>query len=323
MGGDTPAFRLSIAPMMDRTDAHYRWMMRRITRRTWLYTEMVTAQALVHGDRQRLLAMEPCEHPVAVQLGGDDPAALARCAAWAAEAGFDEVNLNCGCPSPKVARQGRFGAALMLAPDHTARIVEAMCHASAVPVTVKCRLGVDEADSYEHLLTFARAVVQAGCARLIVHARKAWLHGLDPRANRTVPPLRPEAVWQLASDLAPVPVELNGGIRTLDAALAHRGRVAGVMIGRAAWDDPMLFARADGGSAVSPVAVARAMCDRLEAHLRAGGKPHPVLRPMSNLFRGRPGARAWRQMLAEAAHDAHPPDAVRRWLDRYEHRIAA
>ena len=230
--------------MMERTDRHFRFLMRLMSPNARLYTEMITSSALLRGDRGRLLAYDAIEHPVAIQLGGNDPAALAECAAIAAAAGYDEVNLNVGCPSPRV-QAGMFGAALMLDPGRVAECVAAMCEASAVPVTVKTRIGVDEHDDYEVLRGLTERVVAAGAVSLIVHARKAWLEGLSPKQNREIPPLDYPRVYRLKGEFPDLPIFINGGFTTEAEVLAQRGKVDGVMLGRSAYHEPMLIARLD------------------------------------------------------------------------------
>lgn len=294
---------LSIAPMMDHTDRHFRFALRQLTRHTLLYTEMITANALLRGEADRLLAWDLRERPVALQLGGDDPRALAAAARLAEEAGYDEVNLNCGCPSPRVQR-GAFGAALMATPERVADAVAAMRAAVSVPVTVKHRIGIDLQDSYEDMARFVEIVAGAGCTRFTVHARKAWLHGLSPKDNRTIPPLRYADVWRLKASHPHLEVEINGGLRTLEAAREQLGHVDAVMIGRAAVDTPMIFASADqeifgdvSAPAPSPDDVVEALLPYLAAWNAAGGASWAVLRHLLNLYTGRPGARVWRQHL--------------------------
>ncbi|MDX1387987.1 MAG: tRNA dihydrouridine(20/20a) synthase DusA, partial [Acidobacteriota bacterium] len=238
------AYPLSVAPMMDRTDRHYRRFVREITRRTLLYTEMITTGAVLQGDRDFLLGFSPEERPLALQLGGDDPEALSECARIAEDRGYDEVNLNVGCPSDRV-RQGRFGACLMAEPERVADAVAAMREATSVPVTVKHRIGIDDLDRYEDMALFVRTVAGAGCDRFSVHARKAVLGGLSPKANRTVPPLRYEDVHRLKREHPGLRIEINGGIASLEEVRRQLEFVDGVMIGRAAYDDPFLLSTVD------------------------------------------------------------------------------
>jgi tRNA-dihydrouridine synthase A len=300
---------LSIAPMMQRTDRHDRYFMRQLTRRTLLYTEMVTTGALLHGDVERHLAFHPDERPLALQLGGDDPAALVASARIALDFGYDEINLNIGCPSDRV-QKGRFGACLMAHPEVVAECVAALRGAVAVPVTVKHRIGIDEIDRYEDMLRFVDTVAAAGADRFTVHARKAWLSGLSPRENREIPPLRYEEVHRLKRERPGLAIEINGGITSLAAAAAQLAHVDAVMIGRAAYDTPAIFAEADAvifGEAAAPVdllEVAELMVPYAAAHLAAGGRLHHVTRHMLMLFNGQPGAKAWRRHLNAAATDA-------------------
>jgi len=300
---------LSVAPMMDHTDRHLRWVLRQLTRRTLLYTEMVTGQAIRHGDRQRLLGFDPEERPLALQLGGDDPALLADCAAIAEDMGYDEINLNVGCPSDRV-QSGCFGAVLMRTPERVARAIEAIRARVAVPVTVKHRIGVDGLERYEDMLRFVDAVAAGGADRFIVHARIAVLAGLSPRDNREIPPLRYADVHRLKAERPGLWIEINGGIRTLDEALAQLGHVDGVMIGRAAIETPMILAGSDarvfGTDARAPDR--DEVLDAVEGYLgRMSGEPgfHPrrVLRHLVSLYAGAPGARAWRRTLVERADD--------------------
>ncbi len=258
--------RLSVAPMMDRTDRFFRFFLRTLTRRTLLYTEMITPGAILHGDRDRYLAFDAAEHPVAIQLGGAEPDGLAESARIAAEMGYDEVNLNVGCPSDRV-QSGRFGACLMAEPDLVADCVAAMRAAVAIPVTVKTRIGIDERDSYEELVGFVATVAGTGCTSFAIHARKAWLTGLSPKQNRDVPPLRYDVAARLKADFPDLEIVLNGGIRSLDEARAHLDTFDGAMIGRAAVDDPYLLAEADqvifGEPSVAP--------SPLEGEGRGGG----------------------------------------------------
>lgn len=310
-GQNLPDHRLSVAPMMEWTDRGCRYFHRLLTRRTLLYTEMVTAAAIRHGDRDRLLGFDPAEHPVALQLGGSDPEMLAQAARIGADYGYDEINLNVGCPSDRV-QSGRFGACLMAEPDLVARCCAAMRDAVAdrIPVTVKCRIAIDEMEEWPTLSGFVEAVsATAGVRRFIVHARKAWLKGLSPKENRSVPPLRYELVHRLKAERPDLDISINGGIATLDAALPHLDDLDGVMIGRAAYETPEILADADRriyGEADSPTAdshnTVRAMADYAESRLAAGAPLSAITKHMLGLFQGRPGARAWRRHLSENAH---------------------
>ncbi len=313
---------LSVAPMMDRSDRHFRVVLRHLTRHTLLYTEMRTAGAVLHGDRDHLLGFSPEERPLALQLGGEDPEELARCAAIAERRGFDEVNLNVGCPSERV-QQGRFGACLMAEPERVAAAVTAMRAATALPVTVKHRIGVDDLDGYEDLARFVEVVAAAGCDRFTVHARKAWLSGLSPKENRSVPPLRYEDVHRLKREHPHLVVEINGGIDDLAAAAFHLRHVDAVMIGRAAVDDPYLFATADRdlfGAAAPPPdrhAVVESLLPYVERQVAAGVPLHRIGRHLLGLFARRPGARAWRRHIAENAHrPGAGPEVLRAALER-------
>ncbi len=317
--------------MMAWTNRPYRRMMRRLTRRTLLYTEMVTTGALLHGDAERHLDHHPDEHPVALQLGGDQPEELAEATRMADAAGFDEINLNVGCPSDRVQR-GRFGACLMAEPEAVYAMVAAMKAATAKPVTVKHRLGIDHQDDYDDMLNFVDTVGPAGADRFTVHARKAWLQGLSPKENRNIPPLRHDLIHRLKRERPNLQIEINGGIRELASAQDHLHHVDAVMIGRAAYErptdlmaaDPLLF-----GEAAAPHATPRQLLDAL-AELVADEVQHgtavPVmLQPMLGLFRGQPGARRWRHVLGEEGRTARDPVAVLKkaaenlqgeWLDR-------
>ena len=297
---------LSVAPMMDRTDRHYRYFMRQITRKTLLYTEMITTAALMHGDPRRFLAFSEVEKPLALQLGGDDPAALAHCARLAEDWGYDEVNLNVGCPSDRV-KQGHFGACLMAQPEVVARGVEAMRRATSLRVTVKHRIGIDGLERYEDMERFVGVVAGAGCESIIVHARIAVLHGLSPKENRTVPPLRYDDVYRLKAAYPRLHVGINGGITSLHQAAGHLEAVDGVMIGRAAYDQPFLFAPADGLFFAEPSPppsrrqVLEAMLQYLEKWVADGLPPHRITRHLLGLFAHQPAARAWRRLLSEQA----------------------
>jgi len=296
----------AVAPMMDLTNRHCRVLHRALSARALLYTEMVTALAVVHGDRERLLGFSPVEHPVALQLGGSDPALLAAAARIGADLGYDEINLNVGCPSDRV-RDGRFGACLMAEPALVGDCVAAMKVAVSVPVTVKCRIGIDEQDPEPALDRLADAVVAAGTDAIWVHARKAWLSGLSPKENRTVPPLDYGRVRRLKARLPDVFVGLNGGLATLDEAKRELAFVDGVMFGRAAYHNPDLLAAVDGeiygdagGGRDVGTAVAVYM-DYVAAGLARGVPLATMVRPLLGLFAGRPGARAWRRILTVEA----------------------
>lgn len=308
MGLEAPLDRrLAVAPMLDWTDRHCRFFLRLITRHTLLYSEMVTTGALIHGDRNRHLDFDPAEHPLALQLGGSEPREMARCARLGADWGYDEININCGCPSDRV-QSGRFGACLMAEPALVAECVSAMKSAVEVPVTVKSRIGVDVRDSYQELTDFVGRVAEAGCDVLIVHARKAWLQGLSPRENREIPPLRHDWVERLKRDFPSLPVVVNGGVLTLAAAKGFLGPLDGVMIGREAYQNPWMLAQADhlifGDRA--PTTSRREVLERflpyVERRLDQGVPLNAMTRHILGLFQGQPGARAWRRHLSENAH---------------------
>lgn len=297
---------LSVAPMMDWTDRHQRVFMRGITRRALLYTEMVTMNAVLLGDRARVLGFSEVEKPLALQLGGDDPKRLAECARIAEDWGYDEVNLNVGCPSERV-KSGNFGACLMGQPELVAECVAAMKRVVKIPVTVKHRIGIDDQDSYDDMRYFVTIVADAGTERFTVHARKAWLSGLSPKENRTVPPLRYEEVYRLKREFPYLTVELNGGIRTLEGARAQLSHVDAVMIGRAAYETPYVMAMADRNfyeSDYRPTLgdVVSAFLPYLESQLAGGVPLKSMTRHILGLFSGVPGARAWRRHLSEKAH---------------------
>ncbi|ETX01959.1 MAG: tRNA-dihydrouridine synthase A [Candidatus Entotheonella factor] len=294
---------LSVAPMMDRTDRHYRYFMRHITRRTLLYTEMVTTGAILHGDRDKLLSFDPLEKPLALQLGGDDPAQLASCARLAEVWGYDEVNLNVGCPSDRV-QNGRFGACMMARPSHVAACVAAMRAATTLPVTVKHRIGIDHLDRYEDLAHFVETVAGARCDRFSVHARIALLNGLSPKENRTIPPLRYDDVYRLKTDFPTLTIEINGGITTLDQTRRHLHEVDGVMIGRAAYDNPYLFATADAlfDAQLSLAPTRREVLNGILPYLaQCDAQELPAsrtLRHLLGLFAHQPVAKAWKRYLS-------------------------
>jgi tRNA-dihydrouridine synthase A len=307
--------KLSVAPMMDWTDRHDRYFLRLISRRVLLYSEMVPVGAILHGDRDRFLAFHPAEHPVALQLGGAEPDDLARAAAAGETYGYDEINLNVGCPSPRV-QKASFGAALMAEPERVAACFAAMAGAVEVPVTVKTRTGIDDLDSYDHLRRFVEAVAGAGCKTFIIHARKAWLSGLSPKQNREVPPLDYDRVYRLKRDYPDLEIILNGGITDLDAAQDHLRYVDGVMLGRAAYQNPYLLAEADRcffGCEDRPLSrheVARDFIAYAETRLVEGVPLKSMTRHILGLFNGLPGARAWRRCLSEQAHHSDSPSEV-------------
>ncbi|MFD2738880.1 tRNA dihydrouridine(20/20a) synthase DusA [Sulfitobacter aestuarii] len=330
LSGVKRAARLSVAPMMDWTDRHCRYLHRLLSRETLLYTEMVTAPALVRGGALHLLQHDMSEHPVALQLGGSDPAELAQAARLGAQAGYDEINLNVGCPSDRV-QSGCFGAVLMERPALVARCVAAMRAAVDVEVTVKCRIGVDDQDPEEVLPEFLAHMVAAGCERVTIHARKAWLQGLSPKENRDIPPLDYDIVQRLKGLFPNLHISVNGGVTSLDQAQAFLDAgLDGVMIGRAAYHTPAdLLCAADRviygkGHDSSPEAAVHAMLPYIETHLAAGGRLNQVTRHMLGLFAGRPGARQWRRMLSEgAAKPGAGPELVQAALEQLEALAAA
>jgi tRNA-dihydrouridine synthase A len=295
---------LSVAPMMDRTDRHCRYFLRQISQRTLLYTEMVTSMAILHGDKEKLLGFDRSEHPIALQVGGDNPQDLAECARIAEDFGYDELNLNVGCPSSRV-QSGNFGACLMLQPELVAECVATMAAATRIPVTVKHRIGVDETDSYADLVKFVSIVSQTDCRRFSVHARKAWLQGLSPRENREVPPLRYADVHRLKQDFPHLEIEINGGFTDLDRVQEQLQTVDAVMIGRAIYDNPYLLATVDrdiyGEDTPIPTreAIVMAMLPYIDTWTSRGLKLHSITRHMLQLFHGQPGSRMWKRILTE------------------------
>jgi tRNA-dihydrouridine synthase A len=307
----------SVAPMMDWTDRHCRFFHRQLSERTLLYTEMVVADAVIHGVRERLLGFDAAEHPVALQLGGSDPQKLAEAARVGADFGYDEINLNVGCPSDRV-QSGTFGACLMKTPALVAECVAAMKAAVAVPVTVKCRIGVDDQDPEAALDALADGVFDAGADALWVHARKAWLEGLSPKENRDIPPLDYGRVYRLKARCPGRFIGINGGIQTLGEAAVHLAHVDGVMLGRAAYHTPAILAGVDAGfqgADAEPFdfeALVETMADYAGRHIASGGRLTHVTRHMVGLFHGRPGARRWRQILStDATRPGAGPEVLR------------
>ncbi|MEH6568197.1 MAG: tRNA dihydrouridine(20/20a) synthase DusA [Halioglobus sp.] len=299
--------RLCIAPMMDWSDRHCRFFWRLLSKEALLYTEMVTTGALIHGDRARFLQFNEEEHPVALQLGGSKPDELAKCAAWAQQWQYDEVNLNCGCPSDRV-QSGMFGACLMAQPQLVAQCVKAMVEACDIPVTVKHRIGIDDMESYQQLTDFMGPIAEAGCNTFIVHARKAWLQGLSPRENREIPPLNYPWVYQLKEDFPGLNIVINGGVERIDQSLQHLQKVDGVMIGRAAYQNPWMLAEVDSTVfGVDKPALSRddVMADLLpyvEQQLSQGSRLNHITRHILGLFLGQPGAKKFRRHLSENAY---------------------
>lgn len=299
--------KISIAPMMNCTDRYERYFLRLIAPHVLLYTEMITTGALIHGDATRFLAFDPSEHPVALQLGGSDPKQLSISAGLGEKAGYDEINLNVGCPSDRV-KSGRFGACLMLDPALVADCVRAMREAVSIPVTVKCRIGVDHVDSYEDLARFIETISNAGCDTFIIHARKAWLNGLSPKQNRDIPPLQYDRVKQIKRDFPALSIILNGGIRHLAEVDEHLPDVDGIMIGREAYSNPYFLAAIDKkyypNNSASPtrIEVIEEMLPMIENALKNKIKLSSITRHMLGLFQGEPGARRWRRTLSENAY---------------------
>ena len=300
-----PPRTLSIAPMLDWTDRHYRYFARHITRNTWLYTEMVTTGALIHGDVERHLRFDEAEHPLALQLGGSDPADLAKCARLAQEWGYDEINLNVGCPSERV-QKGAFGACLMAEPHLVADCVKAMRDACDIDVTVKHRIGIDDVEHYDFLREFVDIVAAAGCQTFIVHARNAILKGLSPKENRDIPPLKYDYAYRLKRERPDLEILLNGGIKTQAEIDLHLAHVDGVMIGREAYHNPWMMANWDAryygatSAALEREAVVAAMLDYTRRELAEGNKLRNITRHILGLYQGVPGARQWRRMLSDA-----------------------
>lgn len=302
--------RLSVAPMMEWTDRHCRYLHRLLSRHTLLYTEMVTAMAVIHGDRDRLLGFDPVEQPVALQLGGSDPVQLAEATRIGAEYGYEEVNLNVGCPSDRV-QSGRFGACLMLEPELVADCVAAMVGASRARITVKCRIGVDKQNPVEILPKFIETVAARGVSSFTIHARMAWLAGLSPKQNRDIPPLDYDLVHQIKQDFPALSIGINGGINCLEQAEMHLERgLNSVMIGRAAYHNPAdilcgadrrIFGKGSDSTAENAV---QDMLPYIENHLQNGGRLNQITRHMLGLFAGRPGARGWKRILSQKAHES-------------------
>lgn len=300
-----PPRRLAVAPMLDWTDRHYRYFARHITRHTWLYTEMVTTGALIHGDIPRHLRFDPIESPIALQLGGSEPADLAHCAKLAENWGYDEVNLNVGCPSERVQR-GAFGACLMNEAPLVADCVKAMRDAVSIPVTVKHRIGIDQIEDYGYLAEFVDTVAAAGCTTFIVHARNAILKGLSPKENREIPPLKYDYVYRLKQERPELEILINGGVRTLEDIDSHLQQVDGVMIGREAYHNPYLMAAfdaryyGDDHPVLSREAVIEAILPYVARELAEGNRMNNLTRHILGLYQGQPGARRFRQLLSDS-----------------------
>ncbi len=312
---------VSIAPMMGWTDRHARYFLRLISKHTLLYTEMVNTGAMLHnkqkvGEQQRFLAFHADEHPLALQLGGSDPAALAQSALMAEDAGFDEVNLNVGCPSDRV-KSGNFGACMMAQPELVADCVSAMMTKVSIPVTVKCRIGIDEMEAYQPLEHFINIVAGGGCDTFIVHARKAWLKGLSPKQNREIPPLKYDYVHRLKSEKPELTVVINGGIKSIDIVQQELTYVDGAMIGREAYYNPYILARVDrdiyhdaNATPKHREEIVEQMCDYIDVELSKGSKLHSMTRHILGLYQDCRGAKAWRRHLSEKAHDDDADSSV-------------
>ncbi|HKK48725.1 MAG TPA: tRNA dihydrouridine(20/20a) synthase DusA [Alkalispirochaeta sp.] len=318
---DSGAPAVSVAPMMDYTDRHYRYFFRKLSTRTLLYTEMVTSSAIIHGDRDKLLAFDESEHPLALQLGGDNPDEIARAVEIAEGYGYDEYNLNVGCPSDRV-QNGNFGACLMASPPHVARIAVAMQQATHKPVTIKHRIGIDGRESYEEMLEFVDTVAATGITRFAVHARIAILAGLDPKQNRSIPPLRYDDVYRLKRERPHLEIEINGHVKSIPEIIDHRRHVDAVMVGRSAYEDAWMFSGVDSEIFGDPVpainreTVVRSVyryLDRLEA---AGHPPRRLINHMLGLFAGRPGARKWKQALSGKLPELSGRELLERALQR-------
>ncbi len=299
--------RFCVAPMMEYTDRHERYFLRQISRRALLYTEMVTAEAVIHGDRERLLGFSPAEHPVALQLGGSEPERMAMAAEIGQGFGYDEININVGCPSDRV-QSGRFGACLMAEPDLVAACVKAMAAATDLPITVKSRIGIDDQDSYDFLRHFVEVVAAAGCASFIVHARKAVLTGLSPKQNREIPPLDYDRVYRLKADYPELEIIINGGIDSLEQCQRHLDHVDGVMLGRAAYQSPYMMAQVDRELFAETAAIpsrgdlVAAMLPYIAEQMAQGVRLHAIARHMLGLYHGQPGAKAWRRHISERSY---------------------
>ncbi len=303
--------KLCLAPMMDYTDRHDRYLLRLISKKMWLFTEMITSNTLLNADPARFLRHHEQEHPVAIQLGGSSPVDLATCTKMSEQAGFDEVNLNVGCPSDRV-KSGRFGASLMAEPALVAQCIEAMQAAVKIPVTVKCRIGIDDLDQYEDLKNFVTIVSNSGCKILYVHARKAWLQGLSPKQNRDVPPLNYDAVYRLKQEFPQLEIIINGGIKTLSDSILHLKQVDGCMVGREAYANPYMLSEVDrdlyGMNTVIPtrMEILQQYVGYVEAEMAAGTRLTQMSRHALGLFQGIPGAKGWRRHISE---NAHKPDS--------------
>jgi tRNA-dihydrouridine synthase A len=298
---------VSVAPMMDWTDRHCRYFLRLISGHTLLYTEMITTAAILHGDHDRLLSFNSSEHPVALQLGGSNPQALATCASIGEDFGYDEINLNVGCPSNRV-QSGRFGACLMAEPELVAECISSMNQLVQIPVTVKSRIGIDDLDTYEDLYRFIHTVADAGCTTFIIHARKAWLQGLSPKENREIPPLCYDRVYQVKRDFPHLNIIINGGIKSTNEIQQHLTQVDGVMIGREAYHNPYLLAEVDTTfygdthAQAGRKEIIEKLLPYISQQIEHGVSLNSITRHLLGLFHGAPGARAWRRYISEHAH---------------------
>ena len=312
--GHTTKIPFSVAPMMDWTDRHCRFFHRQISESTLLYTEMVTTGALLNGDFERFLRYNEQEHPLALQLGGSNPQDLAECAKMGADHGYDEINLNCGCPSDRV-QKGRIGAILMEDPYQVAKCIEKMVQAVAIPVTVKCRIGIDEQDHYEFLEKFIRIISSAGCSHFIIHARKAWLQGLSPKENRVKPPINYDRPYQIKKDFPSLTVSVNGDIKTIEEAKDHLRYVDSVMMGREAYQNPYILAQGEkkifNAGYKSRQDIALSMVPYIAKQKADYGTPvKSITRHMTGLFQGIQGAKKWRQLLSTLPHEADADETV-------------
>ncbi len=313
-----PLSRISVAPMLDWTDRHCRYFHRLISPNTLLYTEMVTTGALIYGDRERYLQYNKEEHPIALQLGGSDPSHLAECSKMAEDHGYDEINLNCGCPSDRV-QKGQFGAILMETPTLVAKCIESMQSATTLPITVKCRIGIDEQDSFKFLDNFVSTVKQAGCTQFIIHARKAWLKGLSPKENRSVPPINYPRAAEIKAKYPELNIAINGEMKTLSQIEEHLHTFNSVMIGREAYQNPYMlreiereiFAKPEG-QLLSREQIARAIIPYIEEQVSLGARINTVTRHMMGLFKAQKGGKKWRQALSTLPHeeDASPSQVI-------------
>jgi len=313
---DKDTYRVSVAPMMDWTDRHCRWFHRQLSKRAWLYTEMVVADAIIHGKRDYLLDFHEAEHPVVLQIGGSDPVKLAEASKIGEQWGYDELNINIGCPSDRV-QSGSFGACLMLEPDLVAECFVAMQEAVNIPVTVKCRLGVDDQDVEKTLPTFMEAVTNAGCKRVIIHARKAWLQGLSPKENRDVPPLDYQLVRDIKAAYPDIAIELNGGLTDLSEAMEEAKSLDGIMLGRAAYHTPWILSGIDeivhgeNAFALSRETIAQRVMEFVRINEDTDRSAKAMVRHIMGLYAGMPGARLWRRTLSEPiAKGVNPSEAI-------------